>query len=265
MLRRLPLTRTQRGRAGRYLAYASLLGVAVLLGFLGDWPRIQSRFFDPEIARDQFPEILTGAMRATLIFTTFGFSIAFALGLLFAAMRLSPVAPFRWLAIIYIDILRGLPALVTIIFVGFAIPITFGVQLPGTWTQGSLAIGLVGSAYIAETLRAGIQAVPPGQVEAARSLGMGPMQTFVSVTLPQGLRIIIPPLTNELILLLKDTSLLSVLGVTAVTKELTKFGRDGVNELVNSTPLTIAALIYLGITIPLSLLSGWIERRLSTR
>ena len=93
----------------------------------------------------------------------------------------------------------------------------------------TLALGLVGGAYMAETIRAGIQAVPKGQTEAARSLGMSQTWAMVSIVIPQAFRIILPPLTNELILLTKDSSLVYLLGLSAASAELTKFGRDALN------------------------------------
>ncbi len=259
------LSRTQRTRLWRWIGYGLLAVVGVLALVFVDWGTLQENFFDPEIARDLFPEVITEAARATLIFSTLGFSIAFALGLLLSVMKLSPVTPYRWLATIYIEVFRGLPALVTILFVGFGLPLATGFRLPGTWTTGAVALGIVGSAYIAETLRAGIQAVPPGQVEAARSLGMKPATAFLTVTLPQALRVVLPPLTNEFVLLLKDSSLLFFLGTTATTKELAKFGRDASIEQFNSTPLIVVGLVYLAITVPLTQVAAWIERRLSTR
>ena len=94
----------------------------------------------------------------------------------------------------------------------------------------ALALGLVGAAYMAETIRAGIQAVPKGQMEAARSLGMSHARAMISMVIPQAFRIILPPLTNELVLLFKDSSLRLVLGVTLDERELTKFGRDGADR-----------------------------------
>ena len=119
---------------------------------------------------------------------------------------------------------------------------------------GSIAIGLglTAAAYMAETIRAGIQAVPKGQMEAARTLGMSHFTAMRTIVIPQAFRIVIPPLTNELILLTKDSSLAYVLGVTAQTIEITKFGRDMLNDRVNATPLLVAGLAYLIITLPLS-------------
>src|SRR5699024_5277119 len=111
---------------------------------------------------------------------------------------------------------------------------------------------VVSAAYIAETIRAGIQAVPKGQSEASRSLGMRPSWTMVSVVLPQALRIVIPPLTNELVILIKDTSLLFVAGMALGDRELTTFARDAVSQHANATPLVMAALMYLVVTLPLT-------------
>jgi polar amino acid transport system permease protein len=114
---------------------------------------------------------------------------------------------------------------------------------------------------MAETIRAGIQAVPKGQYEAARSLGMSSYRTMRSVTLPQALRIVIPPLTNEFVALLKDTSLIQVLGFAVAERELTAFASDNIVDYANASPLMVAAVLYLAITLPLTRLVAWLERR----
>lgn len=124
-----------------------------------------------------------------------------------------------------------------------------------------IALGMVSAAYMAETIRAGIQAVPKGQIEAARSLGMPSGMASRRIVLPQAFRIITPPLTNELILLTKDSSLVYVMGLTTGTYELTKFGRDLANSEGNLTPLMVAGLCYLLITLPLTLLVRRMEAR----
>jgi polar amino acid transport system permease protein len=126
---------------------------------------------------------------------------------------------------------------------------------------GLVGLILVAGAYMAETIRAGIQGVPKGQAEAARSLGMSAGRTMLSITLPQAFRIIIPPLTNEFVLLIKDTSLLFIAGSTLQTKELTTFTRDALSTYANGTPLLMAAMLYLIITIPLTFLVARLERR----
>lgn len=255
------LNKRTRARLTRYGVYAVTL---LFIGWLAlniDWPKLQQAFFDPEIFRDQFWKIIAVAARNTLVFAFFGFTGGLIVGLLLALMRLSPIKPYRWFASLYIEIFRGIPALVTLILFGFALPIALGIRVPFTYGPGSVALAVVTGAYLAETIRAGMEAVPRGQAEAARSLGMTPLQSTVSIVIPQAFRIILPPLTNEFILLLKDTSLIFVLGVTEETLELTKFGRDAVGKTFNATPLIAVALVYLAITIPLTRAVAVLERR----
>src|SRR2546422_564933 len=113
-------------------------------------------------------------------------------------MRLSSVGPYRWFARGYIEFFRGRPALPILPAVGIGVPTAFNTQVPRN-VAIMLALGIVSSAYMAETIRAGIQAVPRGQVEAARSLGMSPARAMITVVIPQAFRIILPPLANELI------------------------------------------------------------------
>jgi polar amino acid transport system permease protein len=255
------LSTRQRARALRYAIYAATLALLAWVVLATDWTRLQENFFDPRIFWSLFPEILTRAARNTLIFTFFGFTGGLAIGLLLALMRLSPAAPYRWAAIAYIELFRGLPALVTIVLIGFVLPIALQVRVPGTYGPGSLALAMVAGAYLAETIRAGIEAVPKGQTEAARSLGMSEGLAMTFIVIPQAFRIILPPLTNEFVLLLKDTSLLFVLGTTDQTIELAKFGRDAVADTFNGTPLVAVALVYLIITLPLTRAVAWLERQ----
>jgi len=255
------LTRRQRARLGRGTVYALTLLAVALLVVQVDWDRLQEAFFQPDIFADQFPEILTTAARNTIAFTALSFGIALSLGLVLALLRLSSITPYRWFATAYVELFRGMPALLTVIAVGFAIPIALQTRVPGIYGPGSVALGIVYSAYMAETIRAGIEAVPRGQTEAARSLGMSHTWAMTSIVIPQAFRIVIPPLTNELISLIKDTSLLFVLGTTSSTIEITKFARDEVNQTFNITPLVAAALVYLGITIPLTRVVGLLETR----
>ncbi len=240
------------------------IGIAVVAGFIffADWDTIGRNFFNVDIARDMLPEVLTSAAKNTIIYTAVAFALGLVLALVLALMKLSTIAPYRWFASAYIELFRGLPALITIILVGFGFGIAFGWKIPGgTLGKGSIGLGLVAGAYMAETIRAGIQAVPRGQMEAARSLGMSPTTAMTYIILPQAFRIIIPPLTNEMVLLIKDTSLLFVLGTTPASKELTKFARDFMAQNQNATPLTVVAVAYLIITLPLTYLVRRLERK----
>ena len=225
--------------------------------------RLLDEFFNLDVMRQMLPGLVTEAMKNTLVFTLLSFTGGLALGLVLALMRISRRRLLRWPAAIYTDIFRGLPALLVIVFVGFGIPIAFpGMRFPfPKYTPGVIALSIVAAAYVAETVRAGIEAVPRGQMEAARSLGMPYRTAMRRVVLPQAFRIIIPPLTNELVLLFKDTSLLAVLGTVAGGQEITKFARDMVNRTANTSALVAGGIAYLIITIPLIRLVGVLEAR----
>ncbi|QKW05799.1 amino acid ABC transporter permease [Streptomyces sp. NA04227] len=260
---RTGLTRRQKRAISRGLQYAVFLAAVVAIGVSADWDRLKNQFAQTDLAKELFPDIITIALRNTVVYTLSGFVLGLVLGMVIALMRLSSVAPYRWLAGIYIEIFRGLPALLIFIFVGVAVPLAFpGTEIPGgTYGKVALALGLVSAAYMAETIRAGIQAVPKGQLEAARSLGFSHPRAMISIVIPQAFRIVIPPLTNELVLLFKDSSLVLFLGVTLEERELTKFGRDLASESANSTPILVAGLCYLLVTVPL----GFVVRKLESR
>ena len=235
----------------------------VLLIVLADLDNLRETMFRPDLIKDQFPKIITQAAKNTLIFTISGFAGGSILGLILALMKLSNFSFYRIISSVYIDVIRGLPAILILIFIAYGLPIAFGVRIPGDYSKGILALSIVSSAYIAEVIRSGIQAIPSGQREAAEALGMSRIMIYSKIILPQAFRIMIPPMTNEIVLLLKDTALISVIGVTTNTKELTRFGRDGVMSDANATPLVVAGFIYLALTIPLTRLAGILEKRLA--
>lgn len=253
------LSRRQRAQAFRVAQYA-ILAIAVLAFVaLANWDRIYNSFFDVDIVGKLFPDILTTALKNTVLYTACAFAFGLALGLMLALMRLSSIAVYRFLAMIYIEIFRGLPALVVLLAFGYGIPVAFETEVPGgVLGTITVALGLVGAAYMAETIRAGIQAVPKGQMEAARSLGMSQGRAMISIIIPQAFRIILPPLTNELILLTKDSSLVYLLGLAGSELELAKFGREGLTDYVSMTPLMAVGVAYLIITVPL----GYVVRRM---
>jgi polar amino acid transport system permease protein len=254
--------RTTRHKLEIVTLYAVLLLIVLVLALLADWEAIRSNFFNSEVGKQLWPELITVVARNTIVYTILAFVGGLALAVVLALMRLSPVAPYRWLATVYVEFFRGLPALLVIVIMGFAVPIAFHWRPPGGPVgAGIVALILVAAAYMAETLRAGIQAVPKGQSEAARSLGMSPGRTTISVVLPQAFRVVIPPLTNEFVLLIKDTSLLAIIGVAAADRELTTYARDMNSLTANSTPLIAAAVMYLIITLPLTQLVAALERK----
>jgi polar amino acid transport system permease protein len=257
-LRNSPLRRSQYFRVVQYAILA-----AVLIGAIGmiDGRQIQQVFFRGDLIATTFSPLILNALKNTIVYTAGAFVLGLTGGTVLALMRLSKVAPYRWIAGIYVEFFRGVPAL--IVLLAFALmPMAFpGLTIPfGTAGMVWTALGIVAAAYMSETVRAGIQAVPKGQVEAARSLGMPSAMATRKIVLPQAFRIVIPPLTNELVMLTKDSSLVYVLGLTTTGFELTKYGRDLANSNANLTPLIAAGLCYLVITLPLT----YLVRRLET-
>ncbi|MET3963136.1 polar amino acid transport system permease protein [Marmoricola sp. OAE513] len=256
------MKRSTRRRLRHGVLYALFAGVVVWLALIADWAAVRANFFDGDILREMWPDVVLTAAKNTVVYTAIAFVGGLVLAFLLALMKLSPLAPYRWLATAFIEFFRGLPVLIVIFLFAFGVPIAFQYSFPGG-QRGAAIIALVAvsGAYMAETLRAGIQAVPKGQVEAARSLGMSSTWTMVSVVIPQAIRIVIPPLTNEFVLLLKDTSLLQVAGVGLGQEELTNFASNNLNSYGNPTPLIAAAILYLIITLPLTQLVAYLERR----
>ena len=259
---RKKLSPRRRAQRIRIVQYAVLIAIVVLAIATVDGQAIQQVFFRPDLIAKTISPALGRAFLNTIVYTVGAFIFGLVLGTVLALMRLSQVGPYRWLATIYVEFFRGLPAI--IVFLAFSLMGTAlkGFQFPfdpyGTvWT----ALGMVSAAYISETIRAGIQAVPKGQIEAARSLGMPPGMSMRRIVLPQAFRIITPPLTNELVLMTKDSSLVYVIGLTTSAYELTKFGRDMANSNANITPLVVAGFCYLIITLPLS----YVVRRMEAR
>ncbi|GGP00257.1 amino acid ABC transporter permease [Nonomuraea glycinis] len=258
---RARLSPRKKQRISRGIQYAVLIAALVGFVFYADWPSLAQNFAKPDVAAHALPDLFTIALRNTIIYTVGGFVLSAVFGLLLALMRLSTVRPYRWISAIYIEIFRGLPALLIFLMITF-LPLALpGFEVPfGTYGQGILGLGLVGAAYQAEIFRAGLQAVPRGQIEAARSLGMSAARSQVTVVIPQAIRIVIPPTTNQFVALLKDSSLVLFLGVSGQYVELAKFGNDLASQYANATPIMVAGITYLIVTIPLGYLAGRLEK-----
>ncbi|AFZ23547.1 amine acid ABC transporter, permease protein, 3-TM region, His/Glu/Gln/Arg/opine family [Cylindrospermum stagnale PCC 7417] len=196
-----------------------------------------------------FPTLLNGAL-VTLQLTIFSVVVGLVGGSLIGIVRLSPISPIRWLARAYIDFFRGTPLLVQIFMIYFGLP-AIAQELGFTFTfdrlvAGVIALSLNSAAYIAEIVRAGIQSIEPGQAEAAKSLGLNSLETMGFVIFPQAFRRMIPPLGNEFISLLKDTSLVAVIGF----EELFRKGQLIVAENYRSFEIYAAvAVVYLCLTL----------------
>ncbi len=251
----------RRARLSRGIQYVVLLVVVAALVAATDWSSVGETIFNPTAAASML-DSLPRAFYNTVRYTLAAFAVGLTFGTVLALMRLSSVGPYRWISTAYVEFFRGIPALLVVIAVGYAVPIAFGVALTSILAVSAIALGAVSAAYISETVRAGIQAVPRGQVEAARSLGMSQTRTMMQVVLPQAFRTVLPPLTNEVLLLTKDTSLLFILGQTPAFFELTKLGRDALSTASGGlTGLFVIGACYLVITIPLGIVARRLERR----
>lgn len=209
------------------------------------------------------PLLLEGAI-VTIIISCASMALAILLGLLLTVARLYGPAWLRWLALLYVEFFRGIPVLLLLYFLYFGLPgiadfygLPFNLTL-SPWTAAILGLGMNYAAYEAEIYRAGISSIPKGQWEAAASLGMSGPTTFRRIILPQALRLILPPMTNDFVALFKETSLVSIIAVVELSKQyqiLTKSGGDYLQ-----IGLATAAL-YLIMSVPLSYLSRYLEHR----
>ena len=259
------MKRSTKAKLQQGLLYGVLLLALLVLVLVADWTAIKTQFFNAEGFKHNWGELTKIGVKNTVVYTVIAFAGGLALALVLALMKLSPLRVYRWLATAYIEFFRGLPALITILAMGFGVPLAFHWTPPGgTLGAGLIGLMLVAGAYMAETLRAGIQAVPKGQTEAARSLGMSGGRTLATIVIPQAVRIVIPPLTNELVLLIKDTSLLFIIGATFTQRELVTTARDLMTtgpSAGTTTSLTMAAILYLVITLPLTQLVAYLEKK----
>lgn len=195
----------------------------------------------------------------TILISVLAYIIALALGLLFGILRLSPSRPVRWFAAAYVNILRGVPLLVLIFFFYFGLGKIVNLD---RFVAGVLAVGICYGAYLAEIFRSGIQAIDYGQHEAAMSLGMTRWQTLRHIILPQSVRIVVPPAANEFIACLKDSSLVSIIGL----RELTRAGREYSSQsFLDFQTWLVVGIIYLMLTFTLTRAVKWLERRVAIR
>lgn len=225
--------------------------------------RLVDLFFNIERILDALPELLTEGLRNTLVLAVGALVIGLVLGLLLALVAISGRWWVRLPARIYIDIFRGLPAILTIVLVGLGLP-TAGFDVFGRNVRlyAILALGLIATAYIAEIFRAGIQSVDKGQMEAARSVGMSSPMAMRLVIVPQAVRRVLPALTNEFIAITKDTSLAFVLGIGLGDRDLFRIGQNLNQQFANFSPFVAAGAMYLLITVPLTRLVNYLDTRL---
>jgi len=211
-------------------------------------------FLNGRVFVQTLPLLLSG-LTTTLLLGVVSIVLGLAGGLALALMRLYARAPLRQLAIAYIDVFRAIPLLVLLGVVYYALPF-MGLRL-SPFAAAATSLSLVASAYSAEIFRAGIEAVPRGQFEAARALGLRPFPLMARVVLPQAVRIVVPPITSNSINVLKDTALASVVAMPDLLKQATQAQALAANP----TPLITAAAIYLLMLLPMVRIVGLLETR----
>lgn len=200
------------------------------------------------------------ALLVTLSLALLAEVIGIVLGLVLSLLKIARSRLLRFPAQLYIDIFRGTPLLIQIIIIYFTTPL-IGVRFTSLFYAGLAALALNSAAYVAEIFRSGIQSIDKGQMEAGRASGLSYAQTMRFIIVPQAFRRVIPPLTNEFVMLIKDTSLVSVIGLA----ELLRAARVLQSATFNGTPLIAAALLYLAICLPLIYLTNILERRLNRK
>ncbi|MGC3874424.1 amino acid ABC transporter permease [Halomonas sp. GXIMD04776] len=212
--------------------------------------------FDWQAAIASIPYLLEG-IPWTLLISFGGLAIGFVIGIVFGLARISPIPLLRWPAIAYIEIFRGTPVLVQVLFIFYGLPQLLGGPI-NALTAGIAAIALNAGAYISEIVRGGVQSIEKGQREAGLSLGLSRTQAFRYIIWPQALRRMIPALGNQGIVSIKDTSLFSVIGVG----ELVRQGQVYIATTFTALEVYfMVALMYLAITLSLSLALRQLERR----
>jgi len=262
-----PRRRRGEWRAAVVPTLISLVSIALVFGALGwwitsspQWGRVQAQFFSLDAMQAAFPRVLQGfwvSMRVWLISLACIAVWALVLAVV-RSLRAPWFAPFRLMVVVYIDIFRGIPALLLVLLFGFGIP---ALSLPGLPNSalfwGTVAMVLSYSAYVAEIYRSGIESVHEGQWAAAKSLGLTEGQTLLHAVLPQALRNVLPALMNIVVALQKDVALLSVLGVRDAVREAQIYTAT----TFNYSSLVVAAGLFLLATIPMARLADHVTRR----
>ena len=259
--------RDSQRRRSMLVSVASTLGLATVIWLAlvlsPGWDDVKDSFFDLEIGRDALPEILRGLWLNVRVLVVSALLVGIVGSMLAIArtLRSPALAPIRFLAAAYTDIFRGMPLLIVLYLVGFGIP---GLGLFGrvpSYVYGTLALVITYSAYVAEVLRAGIEAVHPSQRQAARSLGLSYNQTLRVVVLPQAVRKVTPALMNDFVSMQKDVGLISVLGAVDAVRA----AQIEVAHTYNFTPYVVAGVLFVMLSWPTIRLTDWYSARARRR
>jgi len=226
------------------------------------WAKVQAFFLDPAIAIRYLPKIWDGFL---LNLQVLGISVVTVgvFALLIATLRTlrGPVFfPLRLAATAYTDFFRGMPFIIVLYIVGFGIPTVLNTRIPPI-VLGVLAVTLTYSAYVAEVMRAGIEAVHPSQRLAARALGLGYVQTLGRIVMPQAIRKVTPPLMNDFVAMQKDVGLVSILGAADAVRA----AQNAAAQSYNFTPYIVAGVLFILLAIPTIRLTDWYSARLRDR
>ena len=266
-----PTTRAQRAAARSRRRRRSLVisgistvivigGLAALILTSPGWPTVKQTFFSASAFESSFSSVLSGFWLDVKMFMVVEV-VVLIVGMLIAlvrTVRLPALFPVRMLAIVYVDVMRGVPTILVVYLVGFGVP---ALQLSGVPTNavvlGGAALSLCYSAYVSEVFRAGIESVHPSQAAAGLALGLTRMQALRYVIVPQAVRRVAPQLLNDFISLQKDVALVSILGPEEAFRAAQVYAASSFNY----TPLIAAALLYLCVTIPLTRIVDHMQAR----
>jgi polar amino acid transport system permease protein len=262
--------RYERARRRRSIAIATFSTVVVvgaliiLVPLTPGWERVRQAFFDGDVFIATFPGLLEAFWLDVqiLLWSTPFILVVSLLVALARNTRSAALFPLRAFAVIYTDVLRGIPVILLVFLIGFGVP---ALGLSREWANpliwGTVTLVLSYSAYTAEIIRAGIDAVHESQRAGARSLGMTSTQTMRAIVLPQAFRKIVPPMMNTFVSLQKDVALVSLIGPVEILR------RAGIDKAIyaNFTPYVAASLIFLALTIPCTRLADWLLARQRAR
>lgn len=237
--------------------------IALVLVNSPGWARVSETFFDPQVALQSLPRVLEGLWMniQVLVFAAIGVAILSTAIAVIRTLRGAVFTPLRLIAAGYTDLFRGIPVLLVLYLIGFGIP---ALELTGrvpAQVWGTVALVLCYSAYVAEVLRAGMEAVHPSQRLAARSLGLSHAKTLSLIVMPQAVRKVTPALMNDFVSLMKDVGLISVLGAVDAIRA----AQIEVASSFNFTPYVVAGLLFVLLALPFIRVTDWVTARAQKR
>jgi polar amino acid transport system permease protein len=258
--------RARSARARRSIAISTVSTIVVIGGLVAlivtspGWHAVRETFFSASAFKASFPSVLRGFWLDVKLFLIVEVIVlAFGLGIaLVRTLRFPALFPVRMLAVVFVDVMRGVPTILVVYLIGFGVPALGLSGVPTSATVlGGFALALCYSAYVSEVYRAGIESIHPSQAGAALALGLKPMQALRFVVVPQAVRRVVPPLLNDFISLQKDVALISILG----PQEAFRVAQIYAAANFNYTPLIAAAVLYLCVTIPLTRIVDRLQAR----